>query len=70
MKTKLDRKNELIAISKKPSGLLELRDLLCNLTGQKSGYVPQSEIGKTTSEYITEILDQEFPEDDSTPSRQ
>jgi hypothetical protein len=68
MKTKTDRKAELTAISREPNGLAKLRDIACKSSGRNPGHIPQSDIGALTSDFIREILDNEFPNDDSIPS--
>ena len=68
MKTKSERKAELNAISHESNGLAKLRNLACESSGKNPGHIPQSDVGRLTSDFIREILDNEYPNDDSIPS--
>lgn len=66
-KSREERKVELEAIGRKPGGAIELHELRQVAKGLPRGAYSVEQVGDPTSFMIQQILDTEFPPEDSTP---
>ena len=60
------RMAELQALSTTANGRATLRSLAWQASGRPEGTIAAEEIGQLVSDWIREILESEFPTDDST----